>query len=123
MSSFKQSVKYLDYVHSREATIDEAKNTLLLFDKQFGLEVARDIKKINTYVVLSPFVVISDYNGELLFQYNFQAQSDFYLLTPVYYTKEILVCIKYRIGRNVYRYFIYGSQKQFLNNSFDVHTF
>ncbi len=114
MSDFPDVTKHLDLLKSRQATADEAKNATQPFDKYYGLSKSRDIKKIYTYLVLPTFQVLHQnlnfIRRRLLFQYNIVAPKSFYILnnSTIFQRgvnfKNCFICIKWRVGTNVFRY-------------------
>lgn len=130
MGDFNDIVpKRLNLVSARKATLAEAQNSPIPFDKYYALIPTRDIKKIFTYLILPPYLVIAGtvkYGGQLLFQYNVTASAPFYILNPIVEAPltGLFLTVKWRVGTIVHRYLILGSQRYDNGTSIvDLHTF
>ena|ERR1051326_4131042 len=117
MPDFDDVVKHLDINKARQATADEAAQATIPFDKFYSLKRARDIKKINTVIILPAFSYVATSQiaklYRLMFQYNVSMPQDFYILNanPFYKSTEassVAICVRYRIGTQVFRYNIGG---------------
>jgi hypothetical protein len=113
MSDFSSTVKPLTIARARVATIDEARNALNPFDKYYGIEQTRDIKKINSFIVLPtttiPYASETAQLYRLMFQFNVTSPLDFYILNSgnesfMQQISSSVICVKYRVGTTVFRY-------------------
>lgn len=116
MGNFNDIVpKRLNITPARTATLSEAQSAPVPFDKYYTLKSTRTIQKLDTFFKLPAFSVPKNtlkYIGQYIFQYNVTAPAPFYILNKIV-TDNSLTCIlsvKYRIGRDVTRYFIAGNQ-------------
>lgn len=126
---FGQIVKHLDVSRARVATSSEAALASRPFDKYYGLNRARDIKKIHKVFTLEAYSIDvigggQFQRGELIFQYNVTVGAPFTIDKNFRFVSDRggVLCVKYRVGTTVYRYALYGNQED-LNLSTDILAF
>jgi len=118
MAGFDEAQKYLDLTPARVATLAEAQNSNVPFDKYYGLIPTRPVKKVGTTLVLKansgatvPFNANLEKN-QVLFSYFFTLPLPFYLLNndiqvgqlgihlPVLNTSNGFICVRWRSGND-----------------------
>lgn len=117
MSDFIDVVKYLDKLPVRVATLQEALDANIPFDKYYGKIPVRPIRKLFWYLSLEPNRVLGETKtARLVFQYNITAPAPFYILgvTLPYGSSspnqmQCVGTIKWRNGSTVSRYCIFNS--------------
>jgi hypothetical protein len=117
MGNFNEIVpRRINIAPAREATLAEAQNAPIPFDKYYRILPTREIRKLNTFFILSANMVPQAtylYLGRLMFQYNVIAPKPFYILKEPR-TDEFFPCVltvKWRVGTQVFRYFLDGEQQ------------
>src|ERR1051326_7804440 len=112
MPDFDDVVKHLDINKARQATADEAAQATIPFDKFYSLKRARDIKKINTVIILPAFSYVATSQiaklYRLMFQYNVSMPQDFYIFNANLFYKStesstVVKCSTNNIGTKFLR--------------------
>lgn len=85
MGDFGTAIKYLDWVKSRQASLLEAQRFTVPFDKYYGLQTSRALKKIPYVLNVPKHQISSDesiyqYLPRLVFQYNITLPFSFYII-------------------------------------------
>lgn len=85
MGDFGTAVRYLDWVKSRQATLQEAENFPVPFSKYYGIKPSRQFKKIPFVLNVPKHIISSDINvyqylPRLVFQYNITLPFSSYIL-------------------------------------------
>lgn len=128
MSDLLTVTKRLRPVMARKATLEEAQNNNVRFDKYYRQVKSRPIKLIPGYFYipnhLEP-VFNTGQRGFIGYQYDFAFDASFYILNAdslvneftQIFTNNADVCVRYRVGTKVYRYHL-GSFYKPLAQSF-----
>lgn len=116
MASFSETVKYSSISPARKATLAEAQNANLPFDKYYSISNSRKIDRINLTIALPAYtraLTSGDYWGRLLSQYNITVGESFYILNRIVQDSNLkgLLTVKWRVGSTVHRYGIQGNKQ------------
>lgn len=122
-NDFNGTLKYLDISRARVATEAEALANQRPFDKYYGIEQTRPIKKLPGSFTIPEhtqgFSIIPA--SHVAFQYNYSLTDDFYILNAHKIFNFIdpslescFLCVRFRVGTDVTRYQLAGVNQDWL---------
>lgn len=132
MAGFDDVVKYLDFKPARKATLVEAQNSLIPFDKYYTLDQSRPIQRVSPYFTLAPqanaYLLTTPF---MAFQYNITMPENFYILTttnryaissvgtvyPQAFIVSGMTCVRSTLNGVTTRYILDGSNNVFFQQT------